>query len=85
MKTQIMKVGDLGIKAPLPETMKELEDFVGSPEDLFYLALRGFDQVRRTHLKQYSQRKGVTKAMVESRAQNYWYRHRKTFDPGTRT
>lgn len=64
----------------MPKTMEELKELVGNPEDLLYLALRGFDQVRRTHLKTYSQRKGVTKAMVQARANAYWYQHQKKFD-----
>ena len=80
MKTQTIKVGKLKIKAPMPKTMEELRDYVGTPEDLLYLALRGFDQVRRTHLLTYSKGKGVTKAMVQDRARSYWYQHQKKFD-----
>ncbi len=81
MKTKKINVGKFrGVSMPFPEDLDELRTMVGTDEDLFYIAMRGFDQVRRTHLLTLAKREGTLKKEVESRAKNYWYTHQKNFE-----
>ena len=81
MKTKKINVGKFRvIPVPFPENLDELRSMVNSEEDLFYLALRGFDQVRRTHLATIAKYKGTLKREVADRAKHYYYTHKKRFD-----
>lgn len=79
MKKGKIKVGNVTVEVPIPENMADLLTLVSSEDDLFYLASRGFDQVRRTHLLSI-QHNGVKKKALQVRATNYWYQHQKRFE-----
>ena len=77
MKTVKISVGsDLKVKVHIPESLNEVRQFVSDEQDLLYLANRGLDQVRRTHLLSI-RKSGATKKEVQARAYEYQY-HRQT-------
>lgn len=79
MKKGKIMVGNVSLNVPIPENMADLLTLVGSEDDLFYLASRGFDQVRRTHLLSLQKNEWKKKAL-QIRATNYWYQHQKKFE-----
>ncbi len=77
MKTRVINVFDVkDVKVPDPVSMTELRELVSDQEDLFYLAHRGFDQVRRTHLTALRKR-GMSTKFVRDAARAYHY-HRQS-------
>ncbi len=69
------------IDAPQPENMDELRKFVGDEGDLFFLALRGFDQVRMTFLRTQIMKGTLSGVSIRRLAKLYHYHRQTKFRP----
>ena len=77
MKTRTITVGDIkDVEVPDPESILDLRKMVSDRRDILYLARRGFDQVRRTHLLRLA-KQGKSERFVRDAARDYHY-HRGT-------
>ncbi|KKN88124.1 hypothetical protein LCGC14_0251960 [marine sediment metagenome] len=81
MKTRRMKIHNMKIEAPQPETMDELREFVSDEDDLFFLALRGFDQVRMTFLRTQIMKGSLSRVSIRRLAKLYHYHRQTKFQP----
>jgi len=73
MRKRAITVGGAELHIPYPENMDELRERVDSEEDLFQVALRGWDQTFRTYLLN-RKKAGDSKAELIRRARRYVYR-----------
>ncbi len=77
MRMQLINVLDVkDVRVPVCESMKELKAFVGDDLDIFYLASRGFDQMRRTRLARL-RKDGTSKKDIHRMARFYQYNRRR--------